>query len=345
MSAETREALLQPEPLDDLGATVAAGPRVAVLVPCLNEEATVRRVVTDFLRALPTARVYVYDNGSTDRTAEVAVEAGATLRRESRPGKGNVVRRMFADVEADVYVLVDGDDTYEASAAAGMVELLLAEGLDMVVGRRLTEATEVEAYRRGHVLGNLLFSRVLRMVFGGAFSDVFSGYRVMSRRLVKTFPVTSRGFELETELAAHALDLAAPCAEVDTRYRARPADSSSKLRTYRDGSRIALAAVRLYRLQYPARFFGVLAILMTVVALALGLPVVAEFVDTGEVPRFPTAFLAAAVQTVAVVFLAAGIILDSVTKVRREVKQLHYLGKAHWQPDDGRGGRGARTSD
>jgi glycosyltransferase involved in cell wall biosynthesis len=308
--------------------TAAAGepardPEIAVLVPCRNEEQSVAQVVTDFRAALPTSTIYVYDNCSTDRTADRAREAGAILRVESRPGKGNVVQRMFADVDADIYVLVDGDATYDAAAAPAMVKLLVEDDLDMVVGTR--DAESDDAYRRGHDTGNRLFNRYLRVLFGGEFTDVFSGYRVMTRRFVKSFPCASEGFEIETEITAHAVEINAPCAEFRTHYGARHEDSSSKLHTLRDGARIGLRALLLFKELRPLRFFGFLCLFLTIVAWALGIPVIVEFAETGLVARFPTAILAAAIQIVALVCLTSGIVLDSVRRFRRDTKRLAYL--------------------
>ncbi|HET7408053.1 MAG TPA: glycosyltransferase [Mycobacteriales bacterium] len=297
--------------------------RVAVLVPCRDEAATVAQVVFDFQHALPGAVVYVYDNASADDTGARAKAAGAVVRREMRPGKGTVVRRMFADIDADIYVLVDGDGTYDADAAPGMIRMLVEDQLDMVVGVR--RESEEDAYRNGHRLGNAFFSRLLRMLFGGVFADVFSGYRVMSRRLVKSFPVASGGFEIETELTAHALDVRAACAEMPTVYRSRPEGSESKLRTWRDGWRIMMAAVVFYKELRPFRFFGLVAMLLTALAIALGVPVIAEFVRTGLVPQMPTAILAAAIQVAAVVAGTSGVVLDSIGRGRRETKLLTYL--------------------
>ena len=304
---------------------VPHGHKVAVLVPCYNEESSIADVVKAFETVLPEAVVYVYDNNCTDRTAAVATEAGAVVRRETRQGKGNVVRRMFADIEADVYVMVDGDDTYDAASARHMVDLLVAENLDMVVGARKPMDGDDEAFRRGHTLGNRLFNRIGRLLFGSGFTDIFSGYRVMSRRFVKSFPLTSSGFEIETEITVHAVELGAPVAEVETPYGSRRGESASKLRTYRDGSRILRIALALFKELRPMRFFGILFGFFTVVAIALGIPVVAEYARSGLVLRFPTAILAAAIQTLGFIFLTAGIVLDSVSRARREVRLLAYL--------------------
>lgn len=299
--------------------------RIAVLVPCHNEEASVATVVADFRASLPDAIVYVYDNASSDATADRARGAGAVVRQEPLPGKGQVVRRMFADIEADVYVLVDGDATYDAAAAGPMVKRLLDEQLDMVVGRRVTNDGETDAYRRGHTLGNSFFSRVLRVLFGSQFKDVFSGYRVMSRRFVKSLPVTSRGFEIETELTTHAVEVGAVCVEVDTTYRARHVDSESSLRTYRDGLRILRKSIVLFQEQRPLRFYTILGAMFTLVAFALGIRVLIDYIETSKVPHFPTAILAAAVQITAFVLVATGIILDAVRRARRDIRRLAYL--------------------
>lgn len=304
------------------------GPTIAVLVPCYNEEAAVATVVKDFQTALPGSDVYVYDNNSSDLTVERAVGAGAIVRHEHRQGKGNVVRRMFADVDADVYVMVDGDDTYDAGSASKMVDMLLDEGLDMVIGARIPHDRTV--HRRGHTFGNNAFSRLLRLLFGGEFSDVFSGYRIMSKRFVKSFPVQSDGFEIETELSAHAQQIAAVVREVPTPFGARLEGTESKLRTGRDGIRILATALRLFESMRPLQFFGLLFLFLSAVALALGIPVVQEYRDTGLVPRYPRAFLAAAIQTVAFICITAGLILKSVRSARQEGRRLAYL--AHPRP-------------
>ncbi|MGH9126120.1 MAG: glycosyltransferase family 2 protein [Acidimicrobiales bacterium] len=307
------------------------GAGVAVLIPCLNEESTVARVVAGFRHALPEAGIFVYDNGSTDKTAAVAERAGAVVRREPRPGKGNVIRRMFADVDAEVYLLVDGDDTYDPALAPSMVQMLVDHQLDMVVACRRPDVDDDHAFPRGHTAGNVLFSKGIRMLFGGHFTDVFSGYRALSRRLVKSLPVHAKGFEIETELTAHAVQLQAACAEVDGTYRSRVDGSDSKLRTWHDGFRILGVSLRLFKEMHPARFFGVFFLLLTVAALALGLPVVDTYVHTGLVPRFPTAILAAALQIVAFICLTCGLILDSVARGRAEMRRLAYLQIGHSQ--------------
>jgi glycosyltransferase involved in cell wall biosynthesis len=297
--------------------------RIAVLLPCFNEEAAVARTVAEFRAALPGAAIYVYDNNSTDRTAEAAAAAGAIVRSERMQGKGNVVRRMFADVEADVYLMADGDATYDAAAAPELVRRLLAERLDMVVGARKSEVEE--AYRRGHRLGNRLFSGLLARLFGRSFTDIFSGYRVFSRRFVKSFPALSRGFETETEISVHALELAMPVAEVTTAYGARPEGSQSKLSTYRDGWRIARTILHLFRIERPVFFYGGFAALLAIVALVLAAPLVVTFVETHKVPRFPTAILATGLMIVAFLSFGVGLILDTVVRGRREMRRLFYL--------------------
>lgn len=302
--------------------------RVAVVLPCHNEAASIRSVIEAFSAALPAARVYVCDNASTDTTARHARAAGATVLREARRGKGHAIRRMFADVDADVYVLADGDGTYDPTVAAGMVEALLRDRLDMIIGARRVTATDDHAYRRGHVTGNALLTRAFRLVLGGEFTDLLSGYRVMSRRFVKSFPVHSQGFDIETELTAHAVEIDANCVEIPTLYGSRAEGSTSKLRTYRDGLRIGLTVVRLFEAMYPLRFFMICFALLTVVALVLGIPVVNEYRATGLVARFPTAILAASIQIVAFLSLACGVILKSVKLTRQEGRRLAYLGCA-----------------
>jgi glycosyltransferase involved in cell wall biosynthesis len=302
-----------------------AGLRVAVLLPCRNEEQTIPDVVTGFRESLPSASIFVYDNASTDRTAERAAAAGALVRYEVRPGKGNVVCRMFADIDADVYVIADGDGTYDPSAAPRMIDLLVKGGFDMVLGRRRPVDGDAKAFPRGHVMGNWLFNWVLGALFGTRFSDVFSGYRVFSRRFVKSFPVRFRGFEIETEFAMHTADIGLPFAELPTSYRSRHLDGKRKLRTIRDGLRILVASLLLFKEMRPMRFFTIIAGVLTLIAVSLGARVVSEFLETGLVPRLPTAVLATSIQIVAFICLTAGIILDSVSRSRRESKRLAYL--------------------
>jgi glycosyltransferase involved in cell wall biosynthesis len=298
-------------------------PRIAVLLPCYNEEAAIGATVAGFRAALPGATVYVYDNNSSDRTREAALEAGAVVRSERQQGKGHVVRRMFADVDADVYVMADGDLTYDPKAAPQMVDLLLAEQLDMVVGTRRHE--EKSAYRGGHVLGNKLFTGLLAGLFGRSFSDIFSGYRVFSRRFVKSFPVLSSGFEIETEISVHALELRMPVGEVETSYAARPEGSESKLSTFSDGSRILRTIATLYRIERPVLFYGGIGALLLLVAIFLAIPLIVTYVHTGLVPRVPTAILVTGITIIAVLCVFAGLILDTVTRGRREVRRLAYV--------------------
>jgi glycosyltransferase involved in cell wall biosynthesis len=297
--------------------------RIAVLLPCYNEEAAISQTVAGFRAALPTALLYVYDNNSRDRTREVAAAAGAIVREERMQGKGHVVRRMFADVEADVYVMADGDSTYDAAAAPELVRRLVEERLDMVVGARKSEIDE--AYRRGHRLGNRLFTGILAGLFGRSFTDIFSGYRVFSRRFVKSFPALSRGFETETEISVHALELAMPVAEVVTAYGARPEGSESKLSTYRDGWRIMRTILHLFRIERPTLFYGGFAAFLGGLALVLAVPLIVTYAETGLVPRFPTAILVTGLMVVAFLSFGVGLILDTVVRGRREVRRLAYL--------------------
>ena len=298
-------------------------PRIAVLLPCYNEEATIGATIAGFRAALPGAAVYVYDNNSRDRTRDIAAEAGSVVRSERQQGKGNVVRRMFADIDADVYLMADGDLTYDPASAPQMVSLLLDEQLDMVVGNRRHEAKG--AYRGGHVLGNRLFTGLLARLFGRSFNDIFSGYRVFSRRFVKSFPVLSSGFEIETEMSVHALELKMPVGEIETRYLARPEGSLSKLSTYGDGWRILRTIGTLYRVERPVLFYGGVAALLLVVAVLLSIPLIVTYIETGLVPRLPTAILVTGMTIVAVLCFFAGLILDTVTRGRRETRRLAYL--------------------
>ncbi|HEX2763208.1 MAG TPA: glycosyltransferase family 2 protein [Allosphingosinicella sp.] len=297
--------------------------RIAILLPCYNEEAAIAQTVAGFRTALPEAAIYVYDNNSADRTREVAAAAGAIVRSERMQGKGNVVRRMFADVDADIYLMADGDATYDTSAAPELVRRLVEEKLDMVVGARRSEVEE--AYRRGHRLGNRLFTGILAGLFGRSFTDIFSGYRVFSRRFVKSFPALSRGFETETEISVHALELAMPVAEVVTAYGARPEGSVSKLSTYRDGWRIARTIFHLFRIERPVLFYGGFAAFLAALAIVLAVPLVVTYAETGLVPRFPTAILITGLMIVAFLSFGVGLILDTVVRGRREVRRLAYL--------------------
>jgi glycosyltransferase involved in cell wall biosynthesis len=301
----------------------APAPRIAVLIPCFNEEAAIAKVVADFRAALPEAAIHVYDNNSTDRTAEVARAAGAVVRNEALQGKGNVVRRMFADVEADIYVLVDGDDTYEAAAAPRMVALLRDQGLDMVTGAR-TGGGEA-AYRRGHRFGNRVLTGLVAGVFGNRVSDMLSGYRVFSRRFVKSFPALAGGFETETEFTVHALELGMPIGEVPTAYKERPPGSASKLNTIRDGMRILRTILVLVKEERPLPFFGLAAIALLLAGLGLFVPVLLTYLETGLVPRLPTALLSLGLVLLSFLSLACGLILETVTRGRKEAKRIAYL--------------------
>lgn len=298
-------------------------PRIAVLVPCYNEEVAIPRVVAAFRNALPEATVFVYDNNSRDRTREAALAAGAVVRTERLQGKGHVVRRMLADIEADVYVLVDGDDTYDAAAAPEMIRLLLEERLDMVTGTRITDA--VAAYRPGHRLGNAVLTGVVRLIFGNRISDMLSGYRVFSRRFAKSFPALAAGFETETEFTVHALELSMPVGEVVTAYRERPPGSASKLNTWRDGFRILLTIALLVRRERPLPFFALLALALALLSVGIAVPVFQTFLATGLVPRLPTAVLSTGLMLLAFLSLACGLILDTVTRGRMEAKRMAYL--------------------
>jgi glycosyltransferase involved in cell wall biosynthesis len=302
--------------------TVATA-RTAVLVPCYNEEATIAKVVRDFRAALPRTEIYVYDNNSRDLTVQAATAAGALVRTERRQGKGNVLRRMFADIEADIYVLVDGDGTYDASSAPVMIRELLDENLDMVVGCRVH--AEAQAYRLGHRFGNVMLTRFVAWLFGKSFTDILSGYRVFSRRFVKSFPALSKGFETETELTVHALELRMPVAEIETPYGVRPEGSASKLSTYRDGFRILKLILALYKHERPLQFFAAVAILLAAISIGLAIPVVVEWLDTGLVRRFPTAILSTGIMILASLSLTAGLILETVTRGRQEIRRLVYL--------------------
>ncbi len=300
-----------------------AAVRVAVLIPCYNEESSVARVVGDFHKALPEAAIYVYDNNSADRTFEIARAAGAIVRREPHRGKGYVVRRMFADIEADVYVLVDGDATYDAPSARALVQRLLDDGLDMVVGARTSQ--EGAAYRPGHRAGNQLLTTFVASLFGRTFTDMLSGYRAFSRRFVKSFPPLSSGFEIETEFTVHALELGLPVAEIASPYFARQLESSSKLHTWRDGLRIIWLIARLYKSERPLVFFAVLAFVLAVTSVVLAVPLVITYLQEGLVPRLPTAVLSTGLMLLAFLFLTCGLVLGTVTRGRREMKLLAYL--------------------
>jgi len=298
-------------------------PRVAVLIPCYNEEIAIKDTVLGFRSALPDAAIYVYDNNSKDKTVERAREAGAVVRGENLQGKGNVVRRMFSDIDADVYVMTDGDATYDPTSAPEMIDLLIRDNLDMVVGRRRHK--EEAAYRAGHVLGNRMLTGFLAQLFGQRFTDILSGYRVFSRRYVKSFPALSAGFETETELTVHALELRLPVAEVETTYFARQEGSVSKLSTYRDGFRILGMMLTLFKNERPIQFFGIAAAVLMILSIGLSIPVIITYFQTGLVPRFPTAILSASIMLLAFLSIVCGLVLDTVTRGRREMKRLAYL--------------------
>lgn len=297
--------------------------KIAVLIPCFNEEVTIGKVIADFKSVLPEASIYVYDNNSTDETIGVARTAGAIVRKEPRQGKGNVVRRMFADVEAEIYVLVDGDDTYDAARSRDLIDYLIQERLDFLNAAR--KSTAKEAYRAGHRFGNWLLTGLVRAFFGRQLNDMLSGYKILSRRFVKSFPAMSSGFETETELAVHALELRMPCAEIATSYKERPPGSVSKLRTYSDGMQIMMLIARLVKDERPMLFFGLLGLALIVLGFIVSIPLLVTYLETGLVPRFPTAILSVGLVLVGVLSNFAGLILDMTTKTRREMKRLIYL--------------------
>ncbi|MBX3519298.1 MAG: glycosyltransferase [Xanthobacteraceae bacterium] len=299
------------------------GLKIAVIVPCYNEEAAIGTVVKQFRAALPSADIYVYDNNSKDNTIAAAKKAGAIVGVETRQGKGHVVRRMFGDIDADVYVMIDGDATYDAPSAPGMIAMLVAEKLDMVVGSRVDQ--EEAAYRPGHRFGNRVLTGFVKRIFGKNFNDILSGYRIFSRRFVKSFPALSTGFEIETELTVHSLELDMPVAEVETPYYARPEGSTSKLNTYRDGIRILWTIGKLFRTERPMQFFSIISMFFFVLSLLISIPVFRTYFETGLVPRLPTALLSTALMLLSFLSLMSGLILDTVTRGRRELKRLAYL--------------------
>jgi glycosyltransferase involved in cell wall biosynthesis len=300
-------------------------PRVAAIVPCYNEALTIAAVVARAKAALPGVTVYVYDNNSSDGTAKIAREAGAVVANEHYQGKGNVVRRMFADIDADIYLMVDGDNTYDLEAAPALIAAMREQSLDFLNGSRID--AHADAYRAGHRFGNRLLSGLVQWIFGHEFSDMLSGYKIFSRRFVKSFPADSQGFEIETELTIHALELRMPCSEMPTNYGVRPEGSSSKLSTYRDGLRILLLISRLVKDERPFQVFGTVALGFALASLWFGVPVIVEFASTGLVPRLPTAVLATGLMLVGVMSFSIGLVLDTVTKARRETKRLAYLGQ------------------
>jgi len=298
--------------------------RIAVVLPCYNEEQAIVQVINEFKDALPEAVIHVFDNNSTDRTAEFARTAGATVAHVVLQGKGNVVRRMFADVEADIYLMTDGDCTYDVSVAPELVDKLLTENLDMVVGSRVDRG-EAENYRRGHRFGNQMLTGSVRRIFGGEFSDMLSGYRVFSRRFVKSFPALARGFEIETELTVHALELRMPWGEVETKYGSRPDESESKLSTYRDGFRILKTIGRLFMVERPLEFFSIISFVLATASIVFAIPIFQEYFATGLVPRLPTAVLATGMMLSALLSFGCGLLLDNVTRGRQELRLLSYL--------------------
>lgn len=299
-------------------------PGIAVLLPCYNEGLSIRKVVEDFRRHLPDATIFVYDNRSTDNTAAEAQAAGAIVRHEPWPGKGNVVRRMFADIDTDIYVMADGDGTYDASMVPMLVQRMIDGHLDMVVGTR--RGVYDNAHRVGHGVGNRLFNGVYQTFFGRLFTDIFSGYRVFSRRYVKSFPAVAAGFEIETEMSVHASQLRMPIEEHPTTYGSRQEGSVSKLNTVRDALRILWTLLLLFKEIRPARFYGVVSGVQALAALALGQPLLMTFLRTGLVPRLPTAVLATGLMLMAGIALACGLVLDSVARGRLEQKRMFYLG-------------------
>lgn len=327
LSAALRAMLSQAQRTDGRGAGPSQQPdrvpRVAVIIPCFNEAPTIERVVEDFRRVLPNARITVFDNNSTDETASIARAAGAEVFFEPRRGKGNVVRRMFAEIDADVYLMVDGDGTYDPEAAPDLVSLVFEDRVDMAIGTRRNVTQN--AHRPGHAFGNRLFNHIFARMFGQAYADIFSGYRAFSRRFVKSFPALSSGFEIETELSVHASQMRLPVAEIETSYAKRPDGSHSKLRSIRDGVRILHAFVFLLKETRPILFFGVLAAAVASIAIALGLPIVENYVQTGLVPRLPTAILIMGLIMIASLLAVCGIVLDSLTRARVEQKRILYL--------------------
>ncbi len=318
MTAPRVEAASRP-----IAATASAPPQAAVLIPCFNEATTVAEVIADFRAALPAAAIYVYDNNSTDRTIEIAQASGAVIGRERRQGKGNVVRQMFRDIDAEVYVLVDGDATYDAVSAPALIDALVAEHYDMVVGARVSEGKT--AYRRGHRFGNRVLTGFVGFIFGTDLRDMLSGYRVFSRRFVKSFPALSTGFEIETELTVHALELELPIAEIDTPYYARPKGSASKLNTWRDGARIVFTILELCRSERPLAFFSLVGAALAILSIVLAIPIFVTYLQIGLVPKIPTAILSTGLMILAFLSIAIGLVLDTVTRGRREMKLLAYL--------------------
>ena len=304
-------------------ATTAKIPSVAVLIPCYNEESTISKVVTDFKEVLPLAKIYVYDNRSTDKTAQKAKEAGASVVFVKKRGKGNVVRKMFSNIDADLYIIVDGDSTYNPKDAVTMLDTIVKEQVDMVVAARQEDSEK--AYPIGHKFGNYMFNKMLAILFGSEFQDIFSGYRAFSRRFVKTFPITSDGFDIEAELSIHALSLSLPCVEIPSPYFERPENSASKLSTVRDGFKILFSIIRLVQENRPLLFFGSIAFILCVISLAIFDPILQTYLKTGFVPRIPTLLISVAIMIAAFLSFGCGLILNSLSKTRIEIKKLHYL--------------------
>mgnify|MGYP003600892190 FL=1 len=301
------------------------GKEIAILVPCYNEEIAVEKVIEDFRRVIPEAKIYIFDNNSSDKTSEVARNAGAIVKFVELKGKGNVVRRMFADVEADIYIMTDGDATYDADSVHLLIDKLLDEDLDMVVGCRVEESKENENYRAGHRFGNMMLTGTVMKIFGGNFTDMLSGYRAFSRRYVKSFPALAEGFETETELTVHALELRMPYGEISTPYFERPEGSESKLSTYKDGWRILKTIIKLYANERPTIFFGLIGLLMLIISSIIMIPIILTYLSTHEVPKFPTLILAVSLATTGILSIAVGLILNTVTRGRHEMKRLFYL--------------------
>lgn len=307
-------------------ATKISDLRIAILIPCLNEEVTIAKVIGDFKNAVPSADIYVCDNGSTDNTVSTAADAGAVVISEKMRGKGNAIRRLFADVEADVYVMIDGDDTYDASRAPELINAVTSQGMDMVYGVRIAGQQVQEAYRPGHVFGNKVLTSLVTWTFSSPVSDMLSGYRAMSRRFVKSFPAHSSGFEIETELTIHALELRTPTAEIETAYGGRPENSSSKLSTWKDGIRILLTIVELVKTERPLFFFSWLGVALAVMAVGIAIPqIILPWLETDTVARIATAVLVTGMILIAFLSFSIGLVLDTVTRGRREVKRMSYL--------------------
>ncbi len=296
---------------------------IAVIIPCYNEGLTIAKVVSDFRKELPDSNVYVYDNNSSDNTVDESRQAGAIVRSEEIQGKGNVVRRMFRDIDADFYILVDGDDTYDASIAPDMLRTAIYGHYDLV--NCIRRETEYDTYRVGHRFGNRMLTGIVRHIFGNRVQDMLSGYKVLSHRFVKSFPALSGGFDIETEITVHALELSMPVGHVEGHYRGRPEGSESKLHTYRDGLRILWMIINLFKHERSLQFFSLIGLVLMLISLALGIPVAIQFLHTGLVIRLPTAVLAMGIMLVAFLSIMTGLILDTVTRGRLEAKMLTYL--------------------